>query len=51
MMDGLELKSTPPAWAGTGYDKWMAQNLVLKSTPPAWAGTLQLRGIRPDLNA
>ena len=35
-----ELKSTPPAWAGTvARSVEAAVRTSLKSTPPAWAGT------------
>ena len=35
----IQLKSTPPAWAGTADGGLVAVQLKLKSTPPAWAGT------------
>ncbi len=34
-----QLKSTPPAWAGTRPDQGGFLYIKLKSTPPAWAGT------------
>ena len=34
-----QLKSTPPAWAGTMCSAEFCSCRELKSTPPAWAGT------------
>ena len=34
-----QLKSTPPAWAGTLEKGHQVVAWKLKSTPPAWAGT------------
>ena len=44
----LELKSTPPAWAGTERGQITPGDDVLKSTPPAWAGTMQATPVLPD---
>jgi|GEM_PF-4721380 len=41
---GLQLKSTPPAWAGTGVTDQDFTHFMLKSTPPAWAGTVDVTG-------
>ncbi len=41
-VSSCQLKSTPPAWAGTGIAEYYSEDLrQLKSTPPAWAGTKQ----------
>ena len=45
------LKSTPPAWAGTGAQPNCEGARMLKSTPPAWAGTILSMLVQANLLA